>query len=54
MVVGVRTDPRPRIDVALDVAILGLRLGGVVVISPDGSWYFGEGRGDGIGMSVTE
>ena len=35
--VGLRADPRPRIDVALDVAILGARLGGVVVISPDGS-----------------
>ena len=54
MDVGDRADPRPRIDVALDVAILVLRLGGVLVISPDGSWYFGEGMGDGMGMSVTE
>ena len=54
MDIGVRSGPRPRIDVALDVALLGLRLGGVVVISPDGSSNFGEGRGDGMGMSVTE
>ena len=54
MDIGVRTGPRPRIDVALEVAILGLRLGGVLVISPDGSSNFGEGSGDGMGMSVAE
>lgn len=39
---------------ALVVATLFRRLGGVLVISPFGYLYLGDGNGEGIGMSETE
>lgn len=43
-----------RVDSALEVATLVLMLGGVLVTSPDGYLNFGDGRGEGSGISEEE
>jgi hypothetical protein len=43
-----------RVDSTLEVAALVLMLGGVLVTSPDGYLNFGDGRGEGSGISEDE
>lgn len=52
--IGECAPPCPLIDVTLEVATLVRLLGGVLVISPDGYLYFGDGSGDDGGMSDEE
>ena len=51
---GLCGGPRALTDVDLDAATLVRRLGGVLVTSPLGYWYFGDGRGDVGGRSEAE